>query len=132
MKKRFAAVKEFHKTFNLGIAENPRASLGAEKNRLRYELMKEENQEYLEAASNGDLTEVADALGDMLYVLCGTIIEHGLEDKIEAVFEEIQCSNMSKLDENGNPIYNEKGKVIKGPNYFKPNIEKALKSNNDY
>ncbi|MBZ9728816.1 nucleoside triphosphate pyrophosphohydrolase family protein [Salegentibacter sp. JZCK2] len=131
MKKRLAAVKEFHKTFRLGIAENPRASLGAEKNRLRFELMKEENEEYLEAASSGDLTEVADALGDMLYVLCGTIIEHGLEHKIEAVFDEIQYSNMSKLDENGNPIYNENGKVIKGPNYFRPNIEKVLKSN-DY
>ena len=128
MKKRLAAVKEFHKTFKLGIAENPMASLGAEKNRLRYELMKEENEEYLEAVTKGDLTEVADALGDMLYVLCGTIIEHGLEHKIEAVFDEIQCSNMSKLDENGKPIYNENGKVIKGPNYFKPNIEKVLKN----
>ena len=82
MKKTLAAVKEFHKTFRLGIAENPQASLGVTKNRLRYELMKEENEEYLEAASKGDLTEVADALGDMLYVLCGTIIEHGLEHKI--------------------------------------------------
>lgn len=127
MKKRLAAVKQFHKTFKLGIGERPISSLGAEKNHLRYELMKEENEEYLLAANNGDLSEVADALGDMLYVLCGTIIEHGLEDKIEAVFEEIQCSNMSKLDENGEPIYNEMGKVIKGPNYFRPNISKILK-----
>ncbi|PRX38715.1 pyrophosphohydrolase domain-containing protein [Salegentibacter salegens] len=127
MKKRLAAVKEFHKIFKLGIAENLRASLGAEKNRLRYELMKEENEEYLEAANNGDLTEVADALGDMLYVLCGTIIEHGLEHKIEAVFDEIQHSNMSKLDGNGNPMYNENGKVIKGPDYVRPNIAKVLK-----
>jgi predicted HAD superfamily Cof-like phosphohydrolase len=127
MKKRLAAVKEFHKIFKLGIAENLRASLGAEKNRLRYELMKEENKEYLEAATKGDLTEVADALGDMLYVLCGTIIEHGLEHKIEAVFDEIQHSNMSKLDGNGNPMYNENGKVIKGPDYVRPNIAKVLK-----
>tara|TARA_R100001369_G_C3184804_1_gene142303 strand:- start:37 stop:423 length:387 start_codon:yes stop_codon:yes gene_type:complete len=127
MKKTLAAVKEFHKTFRLGIAENPQASLGATKNRLRYELMKEENEEYLEAASKGDLIEVADALGDMLYVLCGTIIEHGLEHKIEAVFNEIQRSNMSKLGEDGNPLYNEKGKVIKGSNYCKPNIVKVLK-----
>lgn len=127
MKKRLAAVKQFHKTFNLGISEDPRASLGTQKNRLRYELMKEENEEYLEAANSGDLTEVADALGDILYVLCGTIIEHGLEHKIEAIFDEIQHSNMSKLDENGNPIYNENGKVTKGPAYVKPNIAKVLK-----
>ncbi len=127
MKKRLAAVKEFHKTFKLGIGEKPIPSLGLDKNLLRFELMKEENEEYLLAANNGDLTEVADALGDMLYVLCGTIIEHGLEDKIEAIFEEIQCSNMSKLDVNGNPIYSKNGKVIKGPNYFSPNIEKVLK-----
>mgnify|MGYP003136696607 FL=1 len=63
----------------------------------------------------------------MLYVLCGTIIEHGLEHKIEAVFNEIQLSNMSKLGEDGNPLYNEKGKVIKGSNYCKPNIVKVLK-----
>jgi len=126
MKKRLAAVKEFHRTFKLGIGEKPIPSLGLEKNRLRYELMKEENEEYLLAANNGDLTEVADALGDMLYVLCGTIIEHGLENKIEAVFEEIQSSNMSKLNEDGEPIYNENGKVIKGPNYCRPNIEKVL------
>ena len=127
MKKRLAAVKKFHTIFKLGISDDPIASLGDQKNRLRYELMKEENEEYLEAANNGDLTEVADALGDMLYVLCGTIIEHGLEHKIEAIFDEIQQSNMSKLDENGNPIYNKMGKVIKGPDYIKPNIAKVLK-----
>ena len=127
MKKRLAAVKQFHTSFKLGISDDPIASLGDQKNRLRYELMKEENEEYLEAANNGDLTEVADALGDMLYVLCGTIIEHGLEHKIEAIFDEIHQSNMSKLDENGNPIYNKMGKVIKGPAYVKPNIAKALR-----
>ena len=90
--------------------------------------MQEENEEYLEAAKNNDLVEVADALGDMLYILCGTIIEHGLQDKIEAVFNEIQESNMSKLGENNEPIYREDGKVLKGPNYFKPNIAKILGS----
>ena len=127
MKKGLLAVKQFHKAFKLGVSEEPRASLGKGKNRLRYELMKEENEEYLEAANNGDLTEVADALGDMLYVLYGTIIEHGLEHKIEAIFNEIQQSNMSKLDKNGNPLYNKNGKVIKGPFYIKPNITKVLK-----
>ncbi|GAK90506.1 putative secreted protein [Nonlabens ulvanivorans] len=90
--------------------------------------MKEENEEYFEAAQNNDLVEVADALGDMLYILCGTIIEHGMQDVIEDVFDEIQRSNMSKLGENGKPIYREDGKVLKGPNYFKPNFEKILKT----
>ena len=126
MKNKIAAVHEFHSAFKLGIKESPIADLGIKKNLLRYELMREENEEYLEAANNGDLVEVADALGDMLYILCGTIIEHGMQDKIEEVFNEIQRSNMSKLDENGNPIYREDGKVLKGPNYFKPNIKAIL------
>ena len=74
------------------------------------------------------IVEVADALGDMLYILCGTIIEHGMQDKIETVFEEIQRSNMSKLGDDGQPIYREDGKVLKGPNYFKPNIKDILES----
>ncbi|MEP2970412.1 nucleoside triphosphate pyrophosphohydrolase family protein, partial [Nonlabens ulvanivorans] len=98
------------------------------RNKLRFELMKEENEEYLVAAQNNDLVEVADALGDMLYILCGTIIEHGMQDVIEDVFDEIQRSNMSKLGEDGKPIYREDGKVLKGPNYFKPNFEKILKT----
>jgi len=93
---------------------------------LRYKLMREENEEYLDAANDGDLVEVADALGDMLYILCGTIIEHGLQHKIEDVFNEIQRSNMSKLGEDGEPIYREDGKVLKGPNYFKPKIKEIL------
>ena len=79
-----------------------------------------------DAAKNNDLIEVADALGDMLYILCGTIIEHGMQDKIEEVFDEIQKSNLSKLGENGKPIYRKDGKVMKGPNYFKPDISKVL------
>jgi len=88
--------------------------------------MKEENEEYFEAANNNDLVEVADALGDMLYILAGTIIEHGMQYKIEEVFDEIQRSNMSKLGEDNKPIYREDGKVLKGPNYFKPNIKDIL------
>ena len=89
--------------------------------------MKEENEEYLESAQNNDIVEVADALGDMLYILCGTIIEHGMQDIITNVFDEIQSSNMSKLGADGKPIYREDGKVLKGPNYFKPNIKQFLK-----
>lgn len=127
MKKRIAAVQEFHSAFGLGIKNDPTASLGEAKNKLRYELMKEENEEYLEAANNDDLVEVADALGDMLYILCGTIIEHGMQHKIEEVFDEIQLSNMSKLGADGKPVYREDGKVLKGPAYFKPNLKKILK-----
>lgn len=126
MKNQLDAVKLFHSSFGLGISETPKASLGENVNLLRYNLMKEENEEYLEAAQNNDLVEIADALGDMLYILCGTIIEHGLQHKIEEVFAEIQRSNMSKLDENGKPIYREDGKVMKGPNYFKPNFREIL------
>src|SRR6187551_3260415 len=126
MQKQINAVKEFHTAFRIGHSEMPIASLGEAKNILRYNLMKEENEEYLEAVQNNDLVEIADALGDMLYILCGTIIEHGLQDKIEAVFEEIQRSNMSKLDENGKPIYREDGKVLKGNNYFKPDFSKLI------
>lgn len=126
MKKRIAAVHEFHTAFKLGINNTPVANIGESRNKLRFELMKEENEEYFEAAQNNDLVEVADALGDMLYILCGTIIEHGMQDKIEEVFNEIQRSNMSKLGEDGKPIYREDGKVLKGPDYFKPNIKQIL------
>lgn len=121
------AVKKFHETYGLGVSKKPIASLGEAKNLLRFNLMKEENEEYLEAANANDVVEVADALGDMLYILCGTMIEHGMQDKIEAVFDEIQSSNMSKLGEDGKPIYREDGKVLKGPNYFKPNIKQFFK-----
>ena len=127
MYKQLNSVKEFHTVYKIGFKQEPTASLGDEKNLLRFNLMKEENEEYLEAVTNNNLTEIADALGDMLYILCGTIIEHGLQDKIEAVFDEIQRSNMSKLDDFGNPIYREDGKVMKGPNYFRPDIDKILK-----
>ncbi|TMU57256.1 nucleoside triphosphate pyrophosphohydrolase family protein [Flagellimonas algicola] len=126
MQSKIKAVELFHNSFGLGVQQQPQANLGAEKNKLRFNLMDEENKEYLEAANDGDLVEVADALGDMLYILCGTILEHGMQHKIEEVFNEIQRSNMSKLGEDGNPIYREDGKVLKGPNYFKPNIEGIL------
>jgi len=126
MKNKIAAVHAFHTAFGLGIEETPTAQLTKAKNLLRFNLMKEENEEYFEAANDGDLVEVADALGDMLYILCGTILEHGMQHKIEEVFEEIQRSNMSKLGADGKPIYREDGKVLKGPNYFKPDIQAIL------
>ena len=122
MKNKLKAVQEFHEAFGLGIQQKPTVQLDVDKIKLRFNLMAEENEEYLEAANENDLVEVADALGDMLYILCGTILEHGMQHKIEEVFNEIQRSNMSKLGANGKPIYREDGKVMKGPNYFKPNI----------
>ncbi|WP_293895333.1 nucleoside triphosphate pyrophosphohydrolase family protein [Flavobacterium sp.] len=127
MQKQINAVKEFHTSFGLGVSHKMVGDLGEQKNMLRFNLMKEENEEYLEAVQNNDLIEIADALGDMLYILCGTILEHGLQYKIEEVFDEIQRSNMSKLGEDGNPIYREDGKVLKGPNYFKPSFEEILR-----
>ncbi|MCU4188791.1 nucleoside triphosphate pyrophosphohydrolase family protein [Flavobacterium sp. HXWNR29] len=127
MQKQLNAVKLFHETYGLGVSTEMKADLGKLKNELRFNLMKEENEEYLEAVENNDIVEIADALGDMLYILCGTILEHGLQHKIEEVFDEIQRSNMSKLGEDGKPIYREDGKVMKGPNYFKPNFSAILK-----
>lgn len=126
MKKQIDHVAEFHETFKIGNETSPQANVPESTYQLRYNLMKEENEEYLEAAQNGDLVEIADALGDMMYILCGTILKHGLQHKIEEVFEEIQRSNMSKLDERGEPIFREDGKILKSELYFKPNIAKVL------
>ena len=105
MKKQMNAVKDFHDTFGLSYNDSPTVALEKKIIELRYNLMKEENEEYIEAARKNDIIEVADALGDMLYILCGTIIEHGMSDIIEDVFDEIQKSNMSKLGADGKPIY---------------------------
>lgn len=119
------SVHHFHETFKIENADNP--TLISEKDyTLRYNLIKEENDEYLEACKNGDLVEIADALGDQLYILFGTMLKHGLHHKMEEVFDEIQRSNMSKLDEQGNPIFREDGKILKSNLYFKPNIKSIL------
>tara|TARA_B100000902_G_scaffold142238_1_gene139872 strand:+ start:87 stop:479 length:393 start_codon:yes stop_codon:yes gene_type:complete len=122
------SVKKFHDAFSIDIASKPTTNLSLDKIKLRYDLMQEENDEYLIAAKNDDLIEVADALGDMLYILCGTILTHGLQNKIEEVFDAIQKSNMSKLGKDGKPIYRKDGKVLKGPDYFKPNIKNIFKT----
>jgi predicted HAD superfamily Cof-like phosphohydrolase len=126
LKETISAVEEFHNAFGISNNYKPTADLSEADVLLRYKLMREENEEYLEAAQKGDLVEVADALGDMLYILCGTILKHGLQDKIAEVFAEIQRSNMSKLDKDGNPIYREDGKVLKSELYFKPDIASIL------
>lgn len=124
------SVKEFHQVFGLDHHEAPRADVGQNIIELRHRLMAEENDEYLEAAKNNDLIQIADALGDKLYILCGTIIAHGLQHKIVEVFEEIHRSNMSKLDETGQPVYREDGKIMKSRRYFQPDIASVLYKEN--
>ena len=128
MRKQINHVKLFHESFGIENKTRPNSNLSEKVYNLRFNLMKEENDEYLDACEKGDLVEIADALGDMMYILCGTILSHGLQSKIEEIFEEIQRSNMSKLDENGKPIYREDGKILKSKKYFKPNISKILSS----
>ena len=126
MQKQIKAVEIFHDTFGIKNNHKPTTELSLEHILLRYKLMREENEEYLDAAINKDLTGVADALGDQLYILCGTLLTHGLQHVIEEVFDAIQSSNMSKLGEDGKPIYREDGKVLKGPHYFTPKIDEVL------
>ena len=126
MRVKLNSVNHFHTVFKIGEAPKEPTLIPKKEYILRYDLMKEETDEYLEACKNNDIVEIADALGDELYILCGTILKHGLQHKIDDVFNEIQRSNMSKLDENGKPIFREDGKVLKGKNYFKPNIKKIL------
>src|SRR3989304_2037466 len=117
------SVKEFHEVFKIGSRETPEGNISEAEYILRHRLMLEENEEYLEACKRGDLTEIADALGDKMYILFGTILKHGLQYKIEELFDEIHRSNMSKLDENGQPIFREDGKIMKSSSYFKPDIK---------
>ncbi len=119
----FDKVGIFMKTFGQEVKTKP--SFSTDKiNKLRLDLIKEELNELTEAMNNKDLLEVADALTDILYVTYGA--GHAFGINLDKCFEEIQNSNMSKLDENGMPIYNENGKVMKGPNYFKPNLKKII------
>ena len=119
----FSKVGNFMKTFGQEVKTQP--SFSTDKiNKLRIDLIKEELEELTEALKNKDLLEVADALTDILYVTYGAGHAFGID--LDKCFEEVQNSNMSKLDENGKPIYNDSGKVMKGPNYFKPNLSKFV------
>ncbi len=119
----FNKVGTFMKTFGQEVKTKPSFST-YKINKLRIDLIKEELQELREAMDNKDLLEVADALTDILYVTYGAGHAFGID--LDKCFDEVQNSNMSKLDENGEPIYNESGKVMKGPNYFKPNLSKFV------
>jgi len=119
----FSKVGVFMKTFGQEVKDKP--SFSSDKiNKLRLDLIKEELNELTEAMNNKDLLEVADALTDILYVTYGA--GHAFGINLDKCFEEVQNSNMSKLDDNGKPIYNEHGKVMKGPNYFKPDLKKFI------
>lgn len=126
MQNQLDAVLAFHNAFSVEVSHHPTVNTSFDLAQLRFRLMGEENEEYLNAVKNHDLVEVADALGDMLYILCGTILTHGMQHIIEDVFDEIQKSNMSKLGADGKPIYREDGKVMKGPDYKKPNLKQFL------
>jgi predicted HAD superfamily Cof-like phosphohydrolase len=118
-------VGDFHTVFDQKDGNKPRL-ISTNEGKLRYSLQAEENNEYLEAVEAGDLVGIADALGDQLYIIYGTILKHGLQHKIEEVFREIHRSNMSKLGADGKPIYREDGKILKGPSYFRPNIKAII------
>jgi predicted HAD superfamily Cof-like phosphohydrolase len=119
----FNKVGTFMKTFGQEVKTKP--SFSSNKiNKLRIDLIKEELDELQEAMKNNDLLEVADALTDILYVTYGSGHAFGID--LDKCFDEVQNSNMSKLDENGKPIYNDAGKVMKGPNYFKPDLSKFI------
>ena len=120
----FQKVKNFMETFGQEVKSSPSFS-STKINKLRYNLIKEELDEFRQALDNNDLLEVADALTDILYVTYGA--GHAFGINLDACFEEVQNSNMSKLGSDGKPIYNDQGKVMKGPNYFKPDLSKFIK-----
>lgn len=127
MKDQLNKVKEFHRAFN-HPAPGKITHLEMDRMENRINWINEEIDEYEGAAITKNIVEVADALGDALYLILGTIVEHGLEDVMEKVFDEIHASNMSKLGENGEPIYRMDGKIMKGDNYFRPNIAKIIEN----
>lgn len=116
-------LREFHETFGHPAPDKP-TLIDPALAEFRWDIFWEEYEEYLLAEQNGDIIEIADALGDMAYILFGTATVHGID--LSPVFDEIHRSNMSKLGEDGKPIYREDGKVLKGPNYFRPNIASII------
>ena len=120
----FQKVKNFMETFGQEVKSSPSFS-SSKINKLRYNLIKEELDEFKQALDNNDLLEVADALTDILYVTYGAGHAFGID--LDACFQEVQNSNMSKLGKDGKPIFNDQGKVMKGPNYFKPDLSKYIK-----
>ena len=135
MQKQLNQLSEFQRAFNSTYNETP-SLLEEEDYILRYKLLKEENEEYLEACVNDDKVEILDALTDQLYIVLGSIVSHGMQHIIEKAFSEVHNSNMSKLDDEGLPIINgengvwdesrPKGKILKSKNFFEPNLKQFL------
>ncbi len=128
MKESIYKVLEFHKIYKQFWNDKLEAVIPDQLKDLRQNILQEEVDELKEAQKNNDIVEIADALGDILYIAFGTACTYGLQDHLEEVFNEIHRSNLSKLDENNEPIFREDGKVLKGPNYFRPNIKQILEN----
>ena len=128
MIKQWKQVKDgFNKAFNIKTNDKPNAFIPDEDRRLCYKLLQEELDEYLDAMVKADMVKIADALIDIQYVLIGACLKHGITYELfEKLFDEVHASNMSKLDDNGNPILREDGKVLKGKGYFKPNLKAII------
>lgn len=125
IQKQIEQVKEFNNAFGSVTRHMPTADVGKDMSKLLHRIMAEENDEYLEACEKGDIVEIADALGDQLYVLYGTIIKHGMQNIIGDVFDEIHRSNMTKLGDDGKPVIRN-GKISKGPNYEPPQLKQIV------
>jgi len=129
MKKQLEQLSEFQTSYNSTMNTEP-TLISEDDYSLRYRLGKEELIEYFDACKGGNLTEIADALADQLYILLGTIVSHGMQEVIEPIFNEVHRSNMSKLGADGKPIYREDGKILKGENYSPPNVSQYLPDDN--
>lgn len=126
MRRQIDQVEQFHETFGVHVEKRPTAGIPPELATMRATIMQEELDEYIAACENGDIVEIADALTDLLYVVFGTVVTHGLQDVAEDLFDEVHRSNMSKLDENGDPIYREDGKVLKSHLFSQPDLASIL------
>lgn len=127
LKEQLNNVLQFHQTFRCFTQDHPAGAIPEKERAVRYALMAEELEEYRQAAEAGDLTGVADALTDLMYVVLGTYLAHGLQDVAEELFREVHSSNMSKLDANGRPIYRADGKVLKSELFREPELDPILK-----
>ena len=125
MENQLKQLKEFHVAFNLGWGGKP-AHINEETKQLRIKIMREEMEEAIEAMEREPIENIAKELADVLYVVCGTIGEYGLSDKMEKIFDDVHKSNMSKLGPEGKPLYREDGKVLKGDHYVLPDIKSIL------
>ena len=118
-------VKDFHEKFNIPVSDYP-DYISPERQKLRIDILQEEVNELAKAMSEDNMVEIADGVVDCIYILFGTAIEYGFHQKLEAMFNEVHRSNMSKLGIDGKPIYREDGKVLKGPNYSRPDLGSIL------